>query len=410
MKALRRLLSKVFWVKYVILAFFTLYFTAFVFLASAQESGGGGAGGSWGNPPETNSQCYIRTHLKSVVNAINPVVNVYGGNYQFYNQTDCTDRWAAGSASFRYQSDSSGTITEWGTAFCYAVDQTAFESPVCPSPSPPPLECETNPYTLECGQYCELYSWTTFCQDNLPPPPECESDPGSTTCIDFCTAFPEYCTEVPPPPPDSCEIDPYGLGCQSYCDQYPDVAICQNIDPPLPPPDSCSTNPFSQECQNYCSIYPSQCPTPPPADDNGFGGGESGAAGAGNDFPESDPPVQCGLAPLPPCEIEINDLPPVEIELPPPPELLPLPEPDQDSCIDCQSEGWENNQNFLAYALTVFSTKFPFDALGTPSTSVDVCPVLEIYTKTFKLCFINEAIAALKYPVWIIWLLKLIIH
>ena len=200
-------------------------------------------------------------------------------------------------------------------------------------------------------------------------------------------------------PPLSCTTNPYGSTCQNYCTDYP--ALCP-VEAPPDPPSTCESNPYGIECQNFCSIYPSRCPTPPPAGDDNEDteGGEN-----------SDPPVQCGLAPLPPCDIEIRDpdeiLPPELIE----PEFPTLPDSNNEPCADCNDSNF-SNQNFLSYALTKFSDKFPFDVIGDYSILPDdnQCPSLTIYGKYWEFCVIPNTVSLIKYPVWISFLVRLILH
>jgi hypothetical protein len=102
-----------------------------------------------------------------------------------------------------------------------------------------------------------------------------------------------------------------------------------------------------------------------------------------------------------------------DLVLPDPPDLNydnEEEEEEEDQCVDCPQDQF-SNENFFSYALDQFSNKFPFDALGSPPVSPGiVCPLLNIYNRQFELCFINQTISGLKFPVWIIWLLKLILH
>ena len=57
--------------------------------------------------------------------------------------------------------------------------------------------------------------------------------------------------------------------------------------------------------------------------------------------------------------------------------------------------------NFLSYALTVFSAKFPLDIVGSVSgsTGSTTCPYYEFYGEQFELCFVRDAVRVLKIPI-----------
>lgn len=56
--------------------------------------------------------------------------------------------------------------------------------------------------------------------------------------------------------------------------------------------------------------------------------------------------------------------------------------------------------NFVSYAITQFSDKFPLDLLGeAPALEVSQCPAFTFFGKTHQLCIVNQAFSALKFPV-----------
>ena len=280
--------------------------------------------------------------------------------------------------------------------FCF--QNPAAESCQNNPPPIPPASCLDSPYLSQCQDFCTQYPG--FCEEipeqEIPEPPTtCDTNPYSSECLDFCSEYPIICSE-PPGPPDICDTNPYSNQCQSYCSVFP----CPDIPQPPDPPDICTTNPYSNECQNYCFIYPSACPTPPQQSDDDDN----------NDNENLDPPVQCGLSPLPPCEIEILD--PDDLDLPDilQPEFPEFPDSNNQPCSDCQSDF--TNQNFFQYALTQFSQKFPFDVIGDYSILPDEqeCPSLTIYSKQWDFCVIPNSTRLLKYPIWFLFLIRLILH
>ena len=65
-------------------------------------------------------------------------------------------------------------------------------------------------------------------------------------------------------------------------------------------------------------------------------------------------------------------------------------------------------QNFVSYAVTKFSSKFPFDVVGQmPSGAASsACPKFTFFGRDFELCFIRDALSILRIPVvisFVIW-------
>ena len=89
---------------------------------------------------------------------------------------------------------------------------------------------------------------------------------------------------------------------------------------------------------------------------------------------------------------------------------LSNPDSNNQPCSDCQSDF--TNQNFFQYALTQFSQKFPFDVIGDYSILPDEqeCPSLTIYSKQWDFCVIPNSTRLLKYPIWFLFLIRLILH
>jgi hypothetical protein len=91
---------------------------------------------------------------------------------------------------------------------------------------------------------------------------------------------------------------------------------------------------------------------------------------------------------------------------------LQLPEPegdiDDDDCddIECISK-FQNQPNFIEYAIEKLSNKFPFDIYdgsalqGGPNS----CPQLVIFGKQKQICELNLAVKSMKYPIWIGYLI-----
>jgi hypothetical protein len=69
--------------------------------------------------------------------------------------------------------------------------------------------------------------------------------------------------------------------------------------------------------------------------------------------------------------------------------------------------GYTSNVNWLAYGISVFSNKFPFDLFsGTVATVAPECPSVTFFTKSFELCPIRDLIGFLRIPViigFLIW-------
>jgi hypothetical protein len=98
----------------------------------------------------------------------------------------------------------------------------------------------------------------------------------------------------------------------------------------------------------------------------------------------------------------------------------PAPDFDFDYSIDCvESPEPEilpfEAQNFLEYAITGFSNKFPFDIIGQFSSSVgSSCPVFTISllteTRVVEFCLAKDFVAYFKYAVWFAFAIRLILH
>ena len=70
----------------------------------------------------------------------------------------------------------------------------------------------------------------------------------------------------------------------------------------------------------------------------------------------------------------------------------------------------ETRPNFLVYGKQEFKNVFPFDTLGEITTSGNNnCPKLEVLGHEKELCEIPEAIEKFKYPVWIVFIIRLIL-
>ena len=73
-----------------------------------------------------------------------------------------------------------------------------------------------------------------------------------------------------------------------------------------------------------------------------------------------------------------------------------------------------NQTNFFEYALDKFlnNPKFPFDIFGNlpqPEETDYQCPTVVMFDYEKELCVVNEGLSVLKYPVWIAWLIKLVL-
>ncbi len=66
-------------------------------------------------------------------------------------------------------------------------------------------------------------------------------------------------------------------------------------------------------------------------------------------------------------------------------------------------------QNFLAYAREKFKDKFPFDAINTLTVpeAPKGCFSIDYFGKKEELCILGDFVSLSKYPVWIIFIIKL---
>lgn len=94
----------------------------------------------------------------------------------------------------------------------------------------------------------------------------------------------------------------------------------------------------------------------------------------------------------------------------PPPENEEEEEENSEDCIECKEITF-TEQNFFQYAQSKFinQPKFPFDIFGDlPSAgSANECPTVAMFNRSKEMCFINDSLGVMKYPVWISWLIKL---
>lgn len=87
------------------------------------------------------------------------------------------------------------------------------------------------------------------------------------------------------------------------------------------------------------------------------------------------------------------------------------PEEEKVDCIECDDITF-TQKNFFLYAQEKFidDPRFPFDIFGDLPTaaSANQCPTVELFDMSKELCFINDSLAILKYPVWIAWMFRLV--
>jgi hypothetical protein len=94
---------------------------------------------------------------------------------------------------------------------------------------------------------------------------------------------------------------------------------------------------------------------------------------------------------------------------PPPPDPKPSSPPEVTGEVPGQPKVAEfSKPNFLTYALTVFSEKFPLDVMGElPSgQGTDDCPRLTFWGEDFEVCIVRDFLKMLKIPIvisFIIW-------
>lgn len=63
--------------------------------------------------------------------------------------------------------------------------------------------------------------------------------------------------------------------------------------------------------------------------------------------------------------------------------------------------------NFLQYAISKTSTKFPFDILGTmPTANASICPTWVFFGQSHEFCEINQFLKGVKWVVWIVFAIK----
>jgi hypothetical protein len=68
------------------------------------------------------------------------------------------------------------------------------------------------------------------------------------------------------------------------------------------------------------------------------------------------------------------------------------------------------DENFVACLADKFSKKFPFDILfNLPSTQI-TCPKVSFFGSEFDLCFIYQALRAVKYPIAASLIIKVFLH
>ena len=82
-------------------------------------------------------------------------------------------------------------------------------------------------------------------------------------------------------------------------------------------------------------------------------------------------------------------------------------------CVECEEPDYVTTTlpNFIVYAQEELANVFPFDVIGDiPSDTFNTCPSLTIQNQTMELCIINDLLSLMKYPVWILFLIRLVLH
>lgn len=83
--------------------------------------------------------------------------------------------------------------------------------------------------------------------------------------------------------------------------------------------------------------------------------------------------------------------------------------PASDDCEECENDPFAGSQNFLEYARSQFSNKFPFDIVGSGSivnSGVMGCPKLILLNNDLELCFLVSIVGLFKYAVWTLFSIK----
>jgi hypothetical protein len=91
-----------------------------------------------------------------------------------------------------------------------------------------------------------------------------------------------------------------------------------------------------------------------------------------------------------------------------------VPEFEDPECVECEPQ-FDNVPNFITYATSKLSHKFPFDLLGdweflkTQSATLQ-CPNYTFWGKTYQVCEVRNFFVGVKYSVWVSFIVRVIIN
>lgn len=79
-------------------------------------------------------------------------------------------------------------------------------------------------------------------------------------------------------------------------------------------------------------------------------------------------------------------------------------------CEECEEDNF-SKITFYDHVYAQMITKFPFDIFGDINSlsSDNECPKILLFDYEKELCFINDSLSGIKYPIWIAWIIRLVL-